>query len=343
MVVPMRVIKTTLRLVALAAFTQACTFTSEESDGFPSVHMQQFKAVVRPYKLTTSTTEKDLMDDLGDRDYPKIPKTPKSLSDVAEVDQRKVGDFKVLELVPRRKRRDLRILYFHGGGYIYELSQPQLVMLAELIERTGASITVPVYPLAPEFTHEDAFPFVERVYQELLDDGPASNIVLAGDSAGGGLALSQVFRYRQLGLDLPSKLVLISPWLDVTMSNPLISTLEGVDCVLEPKALQVYGKWWAHDQEPSDPLFSPLFGDLTGLPPVLLIAGTDEVLLPDIRQFAREIDAEHVQVLDADSDATSNAPSLYFEYPGGFHDFPLASVLPEAKDSLNRMAAFLKE
>lgn len=343
MVVPAHVIKTASRLVALAALTHACTFTSDESDGFPSVHMQQFKAAVRPYKLTTATTEKELFDDLGDRDYPKIPRTPDRLSDVAFVDERRVGDFKVLELVPRRKRRDLRILFLHGGGYIYELAQPHLVMLGELIERTGATITVPVYPLAPEFTHEDAFPFVERVYRQLLDEGPAGNIVLAGDSAGGGLVLSQVFRYRELGLDLPSKLVLISPWLDVTMSNPLIPTLEGADCVLVPKALRVYGEWWADDEQPSDPLFSPLFGDLSGLPPVLVIAGTDELLLPDIREFAREIDAEHVQVQSADSEPLSDATNLYFEYPGGFHDFPLADVLPEAKDSFNRMAAFLRE
>lgn len=320
-----------------------CTFVSSESDGFPSVHMQQVKTGLRPYKLTTATTEAELEDELGDRSYPKLPKTPSSLSGVARVERRSVGDFDVLDVVPRKHRSKLRVLYLHGGSYSYELTGGHLSMLGELVDRTGATLTVPIYPLTPEFSHADAAPFVQQVYTELLEDGPADNLIVAGDSAGGGFALAQVQHYRTLGLDLPTKLVLISPWLDVTMSNPEIEAMEGTECMLVPSALRVHGQWWADKADPSLPEFSPLFGDFTGLPPVLMIGGTDELLLPDMRDLARLLGAEQVQINDESSRAVRNTRNVYFEYPGGFHDFPLFPLLPESKDALERIAAFLEE
>jgi monoterpene epsilon-lactone hydrolase len=330
-------------VVVVLACSPACTFVSNESDGFPSVQMQAAKSAARPYRLTTARTENELEDEFGDRDYPELPNTPDALSRVARVTERTFGEFKVLDVVPKRDPASLRILYLHGGGYIYELHGLQLLMLATLVEQTGASITVPAYPLAPEFTHEDAFPFVEEVYRELLEDGPASNVVMGGDSAGAGLVLSQLLHYRSVGLDMPSKLFLISPWLDVTMSHPDVPALAGTDCILDTKALRVFGQWWADDQDPSLPAFSPIFGDWRDLPPTILIGGTSELFLPDIRDFADTIGAELLQVRAPNAQALGNSRHVYFEYPGALHDFPVLGVLPEGQDSLNRIAAFLKE
>ncbi len=304
--------------------------------------MQQAKATLRPYKLMMADTEAELEDEFDDRDYPTVPRAPRELKDVARVKKRSVGDFEVLQLTSIERPSSVHILYLHGGGYAYELSTPHLLMLAGLIERTGVSVTVPIYPLAPEFTHADAFPFVEEVYRELLEETPASRIVLGGDSAGGGFVLSQLLRYRELGLELPSKVFLISPWLDVTMSHPEIPALEDADCILVTSALRVYGEWWADGTDPASPQFSPLFGDLGELPPVLMIGGTDELLLPDIRDLASAIDAEAVQVRDPGARALTDAKHLYVEYPGGFHDFPLLDLLPETHDALDRIATFVK-
>lgn len=342
MVTPRHVSRTVYSSIVVLALACGCTFSSSESDGFPSVAMQQAKATLRPYKLMMAETEAELEEEFDGRDYPTVPRAPRELKDVARIEKRSVGDFEVLQLRSRERTSSVHVLFLHGGGYTYELSGPHLSMLAGLIERTGISITVPIYPLAPEFTHADAFPFVEEVYRELLEETPATNVVLGGDSAGGGFVLSQLYRYRELGLELPSKVFLISPWVDVTMSHPDIPALEGADCILVPSALRVYGEWWADDADPASPQFSPLFGDLDELPPVLMIGGTAELLLPDMRDLAGAIGAERVQVRDPSARAVTDAKHLYLEYPGGFHDFPLLNLLPETHDSLDRIAAFVE-
>ncbi len=192
----------------------------------------------------------------------------------------------------------------------------------------GASVTVPIYPLAPEHTYRAAFPELETVYRNVLRDHADEAIVLCGDSAGGGLALAQAHHYRDLGLRPPDRLVLFSPWLDITMSNPDAVAIEPHDALLGIPALVQCGRWWAGGDDPRSPLLSPIFGDLSGLPPIDVVHGTADLLIPDARKLKEKVSA-------------AGGTIHLHEYPGAFHVFVSVPFLPEARDAFDHVAAVL--
>lgn len=122
-----------------------------------------------------------------------------------------VGGFRTVTLRPRAGASGASMIYLHGGTYINELVRPHWTMIAELIRRTGATITVPFYPLAPEHTFGEAFGYLETVYARVLETAAADDVVLAGDSAGGGLSAGLALHFQAAGLPRPGRLLLFSP------------------------------------------------------------------------------------------------------------------------------------
>ena len=171
------------------------------------------------------------------------------------------------------------IFYLHGGAYAYGISQKQVAFCDDMARRMNAKVYLPLYPLAPQATCRDAYPFLDAAYAEALkEDKP---VYLMGDSAGGGLALAFAEHLRDKGDRLPKKMILLSPWVDVTMSDPAIATYEKKDMMLSCYGLIELGKLWAGVLDPKDPLVSPLYGDVKSLPPTMIFTGTDEVMVPD--------------------------------------------------------------
>jgi acetyl esterase/lipase len=194
----------------------------------------------------------------------------------------------VYTLTPRRDAADSRaggeggwhLVYTHGGGFVHPLMRSHWAIIAALIDVTGATVTVPIYPLAPEHQHPEAFRELEQVYRGLLDQVAAERIVLCGDSAGGNLALAQALYYRERGLPLPGHLVLFSPWLDLTMSNPEAREVEPRDLTLRIDRLRKWGGWWA---PPAAHRQAPDVGGLVGG----VDRSTDADPQPDPRRPAR--------------------------------------------------------
>jgi len=179
-----------------------------------------------------------------------------------------------------------RILHFHGGGYRLGDAKTWAPWGALLAKRTQSLVVLPEYRLAPEHPFPAALHDAVAVYQELSHEG-AKDLVVAGDSAGGGLAAALVVACKQLGLPQPAALVLISPWLDMTVSNETFTTKAGSDKLFSMDAAREGSGQYLQGASAKDPLASPLFADLKGLAPVQIFAGGDEVLLGDSTAFAR--------------------------------------------------------
>jgi acetyl esterase/lipase len=261
------------------------------------------------------------------RAYPVPAPISRPLRRLCHVTEDRVLGCAVYRLSPRAApaARPIHIVYTHGGGFVGELGVPHWDIIEHLVRATRATVIAPLYPLAPEHAHGRTVELLERIHLELVDRIGRDRIVLCGDSAGGNLALTQALRYRDRGLPLPRRIVLFSPWLDLTLSSPAVTELEPREVMLRRAELQAFGFWWAGDEDPGGPLLSPVFADLGGLPPVLIEQGTDDLFLADARRLRDRIEAAGGQV-------------RLHETEGGFHVFMGATFTPEARAVFHRVA-----
>lgn len=260
------------------------------------------------------------------RAYPAPPPVPRALRARCDVREELVQGRQVFTLTPRFGRSSAHIIYTHGGGFVNALTGPHWWIVRQLAEKTGAAVTVPIYPLAPEHTYRATYSLLEEVYRSVTAETPADRVALCGDSAGGGLALGQALHYRDLGLPPPGLVILFSPWLDITMSNPGAAAAEKDDAMLALPGLVEAGRWWAGGDDPRSPHLSPLFGDLSGLPPIEVFQGTHDVFVPDARLLKERVTA-------------AGGDILLHEYPGAFHVFVGATFTPEARDAFRKVKA----
>ena len=245
------------------------------------------------------------------------------------VEEREVLGHLCYTLRPHHPSSSKHILYLHGGAYVHQIEGAHWRFLSRLVDRTGATISVPLYPLAPTYQYDTTLAMVWETYTSTVGAEEPGNQVLMGDSAGGALSLFLAQRLKARGWAQPSRVVLISPWLDITVTDPAISDLDRVDPYLGVEGLREAGRLYAGDLDPHDPRVSPLYGELEGLAPLGVFTGTRDILLADARRL-RDL-ADH---RDVDID--------YEEYPGMFHGWILLD-LPEAREAIGRVAALLDE
>ncbi|MFD7627916.1 alpha/beta hydrolase fold domain-containing protein [Streptomyces sp. NPDC059851] len=253
---------------------------------------------------------------------------PRSLGRVAEVSRTFVGAWPVYEVSPRGAEPTARVLYVHGGGYIHELVRPHWTMIRTLVTQAQARVVVPAYILAPRGTADRTVPVAADLLSGLIEGGGAGGTVLIGDSAGAGLALAAAQRLRDRTGAQPSRIVLISPWLDLTMSHPDQPALEADDPVLARPGLLEAGRLYAGTLAADDPQVSPLRGSFTGLAPMTVFTGTRDVLSPDSRELlrrAREVGSE----------------VEFHEEPGLPHVYPLLPV-PEGRAARDRIVELIR-
>jgi monoterpene epsilon-lactone hydrolase len=247
------------------------------------------------------------------------------------------GGCEVYRIAPRNRASTGHVLYIHGGAYIHDITAAHWRFIARMAEATGLTFTVPLYPLAPVHTCADASRAVTAVYRDLLDEHSGSPVAVMGDSAGGGLSLSLAMQLRDAGLPPPRCLVLLSPWLDVTMSDPSQASIERSDVMLMRPGLKAAGRWYAGAWAPRDPRVSPLFGELGGLPPVLMFCGSHDILVADARRLAERVVRE-----GPGQDIPGRLDLTYHEEPGLMHVYAILP-LPEARSAQARIARFLRE
>ena len=227
--------------------------------------------------------------DLTDKSTVEIPD---GVEFPREVTQYKVGHMQVFECAAEDDSKPI-VLYIHGGAYVNNFSSRHWSAMAEWAEMTGCGMVIPNYPLLFRYTAKDAHPLMLQLYRQLLERLPAQRIIIAGDSAGGGFSLALTQELKADSLDLPSRLILISPWVDVLGGD---DALQEYDTFLSNEVLRHVGADWAGGLDPRDPIVSPLYGDMQSLPPTDLYTGTWEVFYTDIVKTYDKMKAAGVDV-----------------------------------------------
>lgn len=240
------------------------------------------------------------------------------------------GGSPVWTLAPRDGRAGaVRILYLHGGAYYHPAVPAHWTLMCRLVERLDAEVFAPDYPLTPEHTCRETFAMLELLYASLCRGAPSGRFVVMGDSAGGGLTLALCQYALEAGRPQPERAVLLSPWLDVTMSHPDIPALDRVDPFLEPVSGREIGRLYAGGDDPRQYRISPLYGPVEGLAPIALFTGTRDILNADARALARRLEA-------------ADAPYRLLEYPGMIHTWMLFPI-PEGVDAFEKICLLLEE
>jgi epsilon-lactone hydrolase len=224
-------------------------------------------------------------------------------------------------------RPDRTVVHFHGGGYCVGSARTTRAWAAHLSAQAGCRVVLPEYRLAPEHPHPAALEDARAVMKALFGDAAPASVVVSGDSAGGGLALSAVLAWRDGSESLPAGCILVSPWLDLSRDPREQPDLVRRDVLLRPDWLEACAAAYAGGLDRADPAISPLLGAHGGLPPLLIQAGSDELLAPDAERLAASASA-------AGADVT------YTRWPGMWHDFALQPGLLAAADSALSQAAW---
>jgi phosphinothricin tripeptide acetyl hydrolase len=187
------------------------------------------------------------------------------------------------------------VLYLHGGGYVIGSPRSHRHLAAAIAGAAGASALLLDYRLAPEHPFPAAVEDATAAYRWLLDQAIApERIVIAGDSAGGGLTVATLLALREARVPLPAGGVCISPWVDLTCSGASYGTKADADPIVGRSGVEEMARAYLGATPPRTPLASPLFADLRGLPPLLIHVGSDEVLLDDSVQLAERVKAAGV-------------------------------------------------
>lgn len=236
----------------------------------------------------------------------------------------------VLTPVAYRPRVDPTLLYMHGGGYVTCSPASHRHVLATLASVTGARVYAPAYRLAPEHPFPAALDDVEVCYRELLARGVRTErLFVGGDSAGGGLALALQLRMRDAGFPLARALLLLSPWVDLSLSIAALAPYASHD-YLTPKMLVETAPKYAGAQPLDHPLVSPVYADLAGLPAILLISGAWEIFLEQNVRLATRAMAAGVEV-------------RHVIEPGMLHAYPaFAALIPQGRAALRAVGKYVR-
>lgn len=250
-----------------------------------------------------------------------------SLADTVTFEEIPFADFEAAWALPARGRICKAILYLHGGAYTAGTLTYAKRFGGLLAELTGRAVLCCGYRLAPEYPHPAALDDAMACYDYMLERYPANSIALVGESAGGGLCYALALRLKKEKKPLPETIVTMSPWTDLAMirDDP---ELEKIDPLLSRAGLLESAQMYAGEIPLSDPLISPLYGDLEGLPPSLMYVGSDEILLQDA-------------ILMDEKLRSSGCASTLRREKGMWHAYVLYNV-PEAKAAREEMAQALR-
>jgi monoterpene epsilon-lactone hydrolase len=222
------------------------------------------------------------------------------------------------------------LFYLHGGAYCIGSAAASVGLASDVVRRSGARAISVDYRLAPEDPYPAAVDDAVAAYRALLESVAASRVAIVGESAGGGLTAATLVALKAAGLPEPSCAVMFSPWADLTLSGDSVTSKAAVDPALTPAGLRLRAADYAAGHPLADPLLSPVFADLTGLPPLLIQAGSHEILLNDATRLAARAAAADVQV---SLEVTPGVPHVFQAF---------AALLDEAGAALDSAGAFIR-
>lgn len=246
--------------------------------------------------------------------------------DVARTDLEGWPVYEIGPKLPESVALNGHVLYLHGGYYVIDFAPqfhwPMVATLAVTLRRT---VTVPIYPLAPEHTYRDVYPFLLNVYRRVLDTHDPQSVVFLGESAGGGLALGLCHAVRAAGLPQPRDAVLLSPWLHAGL--PEVDSK--IDPILNLDLAKKAASYYAGGDALDNPLVSPGIGSLEGLPKITVLTGTNDLLNLDARAFRRRANAQGVDI-------------GWYELDGGMHGWMALPVGRDVRDAWDYVAQTLR-
>ncbi|MCF7833045.1 MAG: alpha/beta hydrolase [Candidatus Marinimicrobia bacterium] len=212
----------------------------------------------------------------------------------------------VWTIEPVKDLSDKVVIYLHGGSYTYNFFSPHWYFISNIVDQLRARVIAPDYPLVPEYNVTHVFDMLLKLYKNVIKDVDPKNISIIGDSAGGGMSLAFGQLLLEKGLPQPEQLILLSPCVDVTLSNPDIVEVDKDDPLLNIESILKAGELYAGPLERTHYLVSPIYGNLIGLAPISLYVGTHDLLVADCRKL--NCMAQSLGI-----------PFQYHEYEGLFH------------------------
>lgn len=257
---------------------------------------------------------------------PRTYGPPRLLPRGVEIGVEQDGEWPLYEVLRSEVCTERRIVYLHGGAWINQISPLHWQLVLKLAAETGSRVLVPIYPLAPQGTAGTVVPQVADLLRRLVGAHGAGNVSVLGDSAGGQIALSAALCLRDLQVAL-AHTMLISPALDVSLSNPAIDALEPNDKWLVRPGLRAAADLWRDGLRLDEPIVSPLFGQMAGLGPLSVFAGTRDITHPDCELLVSKARAAGVD-------------TEFHQAPGMVHVYPLLPI-PEGRAARRAMAEIL--
>lgn len=233
-------------------------------------------------------------------------------------------------LTPQAPARRKVMLYLHGGAYVFGNCATHRQLVSYIARACGVRALVIEYRLAPEHRFPAAIEDSLAAYRALREEGYApADILVAGDSAGGGLVMALLLSLRDAGEEMPAGGLLFSPWLDLTASGESMTTRAKRDPWFKPPDMPIIASYYCESDEYRNPLVSPVFADVAGLPPIYIQVGDDEILLSDSTRIAENIEA-------AGGDVTLEV------WPDMFHVFQVfVHQMPESREAIEQLAPFV--
>jgi len=245
------------------------------------------------------------------------------------VEARRDGSSTIYTMSPQGAKPSQVVLYLHGGSYTFEISPFHWKLLRQLVTATPAIVIVPIYTLAPQSTAAQTVPAMTDLAQEVIKEHGADRVTLMGDSAGGGMALAVAQQLRDRQTEQPSRIGLIAPWLDVTLTDPRQRQIEPRDRMLSFGSLAECGRLYAGALDVRDPMVSPLYGDMRGLAPIDIWTGSYDILNVDAHRL---VDAARA----ADVDVTLH------EHVGMQHAYPLLPLVTEGREARDQLVRLVR-
>lgn len=232
-------------------------------------------------------------------------KIPSNKETSYNIETKKFMDRNVFIATPKNNESNVEnkkvILYLHGGAYVGEIESEHWEFIEKIIQDTGATVIIPDYPLSPKYTYKDVFNMIEPLYKKILEKVDTKNLILMGDSAGGGMGLALLEKVTTENEEqnddiLPSKTILISPWLDVRLTNKKIDEVQKNDKELNKEKLKLAGIAYAGNDGINNYLVNPIDGDISKLKNVTIFTGTYDILNPDTEELEKKAKEQNVDI-----------------------------------------------
>jgi acetyl esterase/lipase len=291
----------------------------------PSLQAKLINVVLYVLRMKRTVNRMRERVEKGDRTYTE---PSRRLHRKHHLTKREVNGHLVWTIAPKENASLKHVIYLHGGAYVNSFASQHWALMSKLVETLNCTVVAPNYPHAPEHCVTDVFDLLVPVYGELAARVGGTNVTLMGDSSGGGISLALAQRLREDGYEQPGHVVLLSPWLDATLSNPEIEEFDKIDPFLGVRGLKYGGEVYARDVDPKSYLVSPVYGSLKKLAPITLFIGTRDILYPDCRKLRDNAAAEGVEI-------------SYREYPGMVHNWMLGPM-PEARRAIEEIIDTIK-